>query len=271
MKRHYGFIFGIGRACSCSQCLRAAGLQLASFPWDWIGDPGAKGRVEVICNDFKDWFNLEDLERREPHTIYVKEYVYNRRNGLLFLHDFKDGMPIEEQFPAIEAKYARRIARLGKCIRESDGPVLAVCIDAPHLTEPTPLDEIRECRRMLEAKYPGVKFDMLLVNRDKGREFGDRIEEEPEPGLMRVAFEYKDMAPGRPLFAIDVPLMGEYLKSRFTVSDYRTPAEFAAYKAHQEEVRKETRLVKMREAGASNRFEYMLIRLKKRLKGAFGG
>ena len=59
--------------------------------------------------------------------------------------------------------------------------------------------------------------------------------------------------------------------SRFTVSDYRTPAEFAAYKAHQEEVRKETRLVKMREAGASNRFEYMLVRLKKRLKGAFGG
>ena len=96
------------------------------------------------------------------------------------------------------------------------------------------------------------------------RKFEDRIEEEPEPGLMRAAFEYKDMAPGRPLFAIDVPLMGEYLKSRFIVSDYRTPAEFAAYKAHQEEVRKETRLVKMREAGASNRFEYMLLRLKRR-------
>ena len=270
MKRHYGVIFGIGRACSCSQCLRAARLQLASFPWDWVGDPGAKGRVEIICNDFKDWFNIEDLERREPHTIYVKEYVYNRRNGLLILHDFKDGVPIEEQFPAIEAKYARRIARLNNCIRSAKEPVLAVCIDAPHLTEPTPLEEIRECRRMLEAKYPNAKFDMLLINRDPSRKFENRIEEEPEPGLMRAAFEYKDKAPCRPAFAIDVPLVGEYLRSRFSVSDYRTPAEFAAYKAHQKEVRKETRRVKMREAGASNRFEYLLIRLKNRLKGMLG-
>ncbi len=270
MKRHYGFIFGIGRACSCSQCLRAAGLQLASFPWDWLGDPGAKGRVEIICNDFKDWFNLEDLEHHEPHTIYVKEYVNNNRNGIFFLHDFKDGIPIADQYPAIKAKYERRIARQDNCIKSSKGPVLAVCIDAPHQTESTPLDEIRECRRMLEAKYPGVKFDMLLMNRDRGRKFEDRIEEEPEPGLMRVAFEYKDLEPGRPPFAIDVPLMGNYLKSRFSVDDYRTPAEFAAYKAHQEEVRKETRRVKMREAGASNRLEYMLIRLKKRLRGLFG-
>ena len=109
---------------------------------------------------------------------------------------------------------------------------------------------------------------MLLINRDPSRSFKNRIEEEPEPGLMRAAFEYKDMAPGRPMFAIDIPLMSEYLKSRFTVRDYRTPAEYAAYKAHQKEVRKETRIVKMKEVGASNRFEYLLIRLWRKLAGA---
>lgn len=269
MKKHYDLIFGIGRACSCSQSLRAADLQLASFPWDWIIDPGAQGRVEIICNDFKDWLNLEDLEQRAPHTIYVKEYIFNKRNNLLFLHDFKIGIPIKEQFASVKAKYARRIARLNSCIKSSKAPVLAVCIDAPHLTEPTSLDEMRECRRMLETKYPGTKFDMLLINRDSNRSFKERLEEEPEPGLMRAAFEYKDMAPGRPIFAIDIPLMGEYLKSRFTVRDYRTPAEYAAYAAHQKELRKETRMVKMQEAGASNRFEYMLIRLKKRLTRIF--
>ena len=268
MKRHYDLIFGIGRACSCSQSLRAAGLQLASFPWDWVGDPGARGRVDVICNDFKGWMDLKDLEHRAPHTIYVKEYVFNRRNELLFLHDFKDGIPIAEQFPKIEAKYARRIARLNNCIKSAKAPVLAVCIDAPHLTEPTSLDEIRECRRLLGEKYPGTKFEMLLINREPGRDFANRIEEEPEPGLMRAVFEYKDMAPGRPVFAINIPLMADYLKSRFTVRDYRTPAEYAAYKAHQEEVRKETRIIKMKEVGASNRFEYLLIRLWRKLAGA---
>ena len=265
MKKHYDLIFGVGRACSCSQCLRAAGLQLASFPWDWVGDPGAIGRIDIICNGFKDWMNLEDLERREPHTIYVKEYVFNKRNGLLFLHDFKDGAPLDEQFPKIAEKYARRITRLNSCIQSAKAPVLVVCIDAPHLTEPTTLDEIRMCRQRLSEKYPKTAFEFLLVNRDQTRNFEDRIEEEPEPGLMRVAFEYKDKSPGRPLFAVDIPLMAAYLKSRFTVRDYRTPAEYAAYKAHQKEVRKETRIVKMREAGASNRLEYILIRLKRRL------
>jgi hypothetical protein len=53
VKRHYDFIFCVGRACIATQSLRRAGLQHATFPWDWVGDPGVYERVEYICSDFR--------------------------------------------------------------------------------------------------------------------------------------------------------------------------------------------------------------------------
>ena len=35
-KQHYDFVFSLGQACSCSSSLRAAKLQYASYPFDWL-------------------------------------------------------------------------------------------------------------------------------------------------------------------------------------------------------------------------------------------
>lgn len=65
--RKYDFIFGIGRACACSQSLRRAGLQLLSLPWDWLAiNPKPEGsdlhiRLHIMENGFSDWLNKEDL------------------------------------------------------------------------------------------------------------------------------------------------------------------------------------------------------------------
>ena len=61
----YDFVFGLGRACACTQTLRKAGLQHLSLPWDWIAvdynptEPDLLERVNIIRTDFKDWFNQE--------------------------------------------------------------------------------------------------------------------------------------------------------------------------------------------------------------------
>ena len=97
MAKTYDLIVPLGYACSCSQSLRRAGLQLASLPWDWVGVPPPSERCMDICRGFKDWMNLEDLAWAGKNDTYGHEEVHNRRNGLIILHDFASGVPLEEQ------------------------------------------------------------------------------------------------------------------------------------------------------------------------------
>lgn len=61
-EKKYDFVFGIGEACSCSTALRAAHLQIQSFPTDWLAGGDIKERTALIVSDFKDFFNAEDLK-----------------------------------------------------------------------------------------------------------------------------------------------------------------------------------------------------------------
>ena len=64
--KKYDFIFGIGRACACSQSLRKAGLQLLSLPWDWLATtptpdgPDLDMRLKIMESGFADWLREED-------------------------------------------------------------------------------------------------------------------------------------------------------------------------------------------------------------------
>ena len=66
--KNYDFVFGLGRACACTQSLRSAGLQLLSLPWDWITyqltpqGPDLLLRVDLIASGFAGWFEEEDLK-----------------------------------------------------------------------------------------------------------------------------------------------------------------------------------------------------------------
>ena len=79
----YDLIVPLGYACSCSQTLRRAGLQLASFPWDWVGVPPPSERCRLICDGFKDWMNLEDLKWAGRNDTFGHEEVLNARTGLI--------------------------------------------------------------------------------------------------------------------------------------------------------------------------------------------
>ena len=83
MTGRYDLIFSVGDACSCSQCLRAADLQFASFPWDWIAFPELPDRAELMCNGYADWLEQDDLELLSPGPAGGKDRYRNRRNGII--------------------------------------------------------------------------------------------------------------------------------------------------------------------------------------------
>ncbi len=265
MKQTYDLIVPIGYACSCTQSLRKAGLQLVSFPWDWISVASPTERCRFICDGFKGFIDLEDLEPTGIRTELGNEKVVNRRTGIVFLHDFAFGVPIAEQYQAVAAKYARRAARLDRLLK-SARRVLLVTVDVPITPEPTSVEECENAISIMARHYPGVEFEYLLVNLIKGRPLENRIDDTPKPGFRRVAFDYKSYDPDAPAYGIEIGMVADFLKGEYGVREYRTKAEIAAHKAKRRGSRNKKLLRKMEELGASNRFEYALLRVWQALR-----
>lgn len=266
----YDLIVPLGYACSCSQALRRAELQLASFPWDWIGVPPPSERCRMICEGFRDFMNLEDLKWIGVNDTYGHEEVLNTRNGLIILHDFVSTAPLGEQYPLVASKYARRIERLDRCLRAAKR-VLLVCIDAPVTPVPTPPEDCRRAIDEMSAKYPNAKFDFLLMNLEHGRARAEMIDETPVEGVRRVAFDYKCHIPGTPAYGVEIDLLADFLRSEYGVNDYRTKEELAAYRKSRRRKRRQKLMRKMDKLGAKNIWQFMFLRIKAKIQDAIRG
>lgn len=260
-KLKYDLVFSFGPACSCSQTLRRAGLQLLSFPFDWIS-PGfgtplwnndVRFRADMLAERFgaerspKGFLHLEDFVYSGDHTN-GKAKVYNKRLGINFLHDFPIGVPLEESFPAVKAKYTRRENRLLELIGKSAN-VLIARLDRPDLDYRTPDDDCRYARELLSRAFAPARFDFLLIQPDASVPFGNESLETVEPGFFRLAFDYGDRRPGAdrkfPRFELTSAAVAEH----FAVRDYRTKEEIAAHRLKERQKR-------WAKYGASNALQY---------------
>ncbi len=129
--KFYDAVISLGKYCITSTALRRCNLQLESMVFDWsagimpeqCGLGGLEGKVDLICNDFKDFFNLGDLENRgnnlENDTYNL--WIVNRRTGLQYKHDFPANEPVEERYKVVKEQYMRRVKRLYDTIHMSGG------------------------------------------------------------------------------------------------------------------------------------------------------
>lgn len=267
MKSEYDLIFGLGPACSCSQAIRRAGLQLLSFPFDWIGptyghpdwDSDVRRRADLICSEFKDWLRPEDFSFHGQHTNGKDKY-FNNRHGLIFLHDFPAGIPLNESFPEIAGKYERRCTRLLELIRQSHN-VLLVRLDRPDLEYRTPVEDCRYAQKALTEHFAPTRFDFALLQEDPSCERGACREEKIDDGLLRLSFDYLDHRPDADRGQPDKAITAEVLRQRFTVRDYRTGAELSEWKRKQ-------RLKRYARYGATNILQYHWRKLMATLGGS---
>lgn len=81
MTRKFDLILPIGEACCCSQSLRTAGLQFASFPWDWLAVRDLGKVVEINCAGGADFMRIEDMERLEPREGHPMDFYSNNTKG----------------------------------------------------------------------------------------------------------------------------------------------------------------------------------------------
>lgn len=248
----YDLVFGIGQACTCSQTLRRAGLQLSSFPMDWANDADPVHNCEIVAAHFEHWLDKEDFAYIKRNPVNGLGIFRNRRTNFMHPHDFADG-PIEQSFDAVAAKYRRRIDRLLQLIGAARR-VLAVCIVRPAMPRISVADMSR-CRSILSAAFPGVRFDVLFFNFDADTPFAGRRVSSPADGVTEIVFDYRD-----PVHDVSVPLTSEAVSSLgLRARDYRTDAE---KRAHVKAERRKRLEKKFKRYGVHSRLGLLIAKLK---------
>jgi len=187
--KEYDLAFSLGSSCGTSQALRAAGLQYASYPLDWLGTRNAVHVAEVVASGFAGWFEKEDFELVDVWhgTGFGTRAYLNKKTQIGYSHEFPDFVPFDESFPGVRQTYERRAARFlerAKAARR----ILAVFMELPNIKHAEAKD-IAEARRILSDKFPSAEVDILHV----GVEEGKRLPElsETAPGIMSADYDYR--------------------------------------------------------------------------------
>ncbi|MCH5284464.1 MAG: hypothetical protein J1E42_02590 [Akkermansiaceae bacterium] len=171
--KYYDLIVSLGDACfvedalfRCQLTSRKKRMPLdlcRGVLWNKCGHGGLSGKVDLICRDFKDFFKLEDLEIKGPDVGNPKMlWVINKANGMSFRHDFRVGVPIENDYPEVKAKYDEYIHRFYDEITHSD-KVLFV-----YMAQMEGFDNnyLLEQQVRLQHKFPHQTIDLLYIIHD---------------------------------------------------------------------------------------------------------
>lgn len=162
MRKKYDIVYSIGRDCACAMYMKQANLRIVSGPFDWLTNADFETRFELILNDFKDFFNKEDLKflkkSKEMFNDENCEYYENIRNGFYFFHDFPIGKSFEEVYDSIKEKYDRRIQRFYDDLSRKEH-ILLIWFSHLHTT---PDDVVLFYSEKLKVKL-GKDVDLLIV------------------------------------------------------------------------------------------------------------
>ena len=198
----------MGEACSCTSALRRAGLQFASYPFDWIAGLTFVERASIVHSHFDSFLTIADLkdtnntngDPENPCQIY-----YNQKTGVMHNHDFPVGIPLEISFPKVETKYKNRCNRLYQTIEQAQ-TVLAVYIETPIPTHPTITDaDIQQGHHLLAQTFPGKQISLLYLTNRVGKPEKIKISD----NITRLYLDYKRKKPGGYDYSVDSQVLNK--------------------------------------------------------------
>lgn len=224
--------FSLGYDCNASLALRRAGLQFASYPFDWLIKAPLEARVELLSRGFEGW--LADAGQLDdcgpvPFERFAKRHriVVDRATGLEFRHDFPLEAGMAEALPAVAEKYRRRAARLLEAIGRAER-VLAVYSVGFRMAE-LPMEALAAARRTLAGAF-GDKIWLLGLADDAPGAAGRGVKEERsgDGRVVRLSFPCVSMTPQGA--EVSVSKLAAAIGGFAEVPDLRTDGEKRAYR-----------------------------------------
>ena len=228
MKKEYDFAFSLGFSCACSESLRAEGLQFESCPFDWVGVTDVLQTARLVANGFEGWLERDDLDLWDVRITggFVTRVYRNRKTGIGFVHEFSNDAGLDAAYPAVKAKFDRRIPRFMERLRRSRR-VLAVYLEVsknPRASNET----LVEARRLLAQKFPETSFDLLYLYEDPEAKTWT-VEPPVADGVTAVRLDYRTYLNGEIMHLCHNEQIRDCLRSLASVPDVRTDEQKAAF------------------------------------------
>jgi len=114
--RRFDLIISIGEDCACASYLQRFNLRDASYPFDWLCHATFEKRIELIADDFCGFMEKPNLRWFAKPATGLRDLENDNyedmATGFYFYHDFREGVPLDDTYDAVNEKYQRRIARL---------------------------------------------------------------------------------------------------------------------------------------------------------------
>lgn len=162
----YDTIIPIGCSCVAAQALRENKKRSRSFPLDWIKPTHITSAVDFLENHFRDFFNKEDLQRKQECDNRKNIGYINARTNLLFVHDFKSENTFDEEYELVKEKYNRRIERIYQTVNEKQN-ILFFYVHVPLFFKEKILEkEIISAYHHLLKIFPHKNIHLLCVSLD---------------------------------------------------------------------------------------------------------
>jgi len=165
----YDFVCSVGHYCAAAMYLRRHDLRSMSGPLDWVGmEPdGLAVSLRLLGDGFRGFLErstLKPLPDRARYGDGVHDCYLDEGTGMLVYHDFPCGVPFDEAYAAVRAKYDRRVARLHRKLKACRRALLVF----QTITEHPDVSQGAPALERLRARYPKTQIDLLVIEHVEG-------------------------------------------------------------------------------------------------------
>lgn len=168
--KKYDLVISLGETCLTAMTLSHLNIRTKSYPFDWsagviperAGNAGFLGKINLICNYFKNAFEKEDFKEFNYAQPGEHRFVRNLSTGLQYIHDFPWNVSMDEYFTEFKEKYSRRIKRLYDDIKKSESILFIFIARWSFL----PLEDIVKGSELLKSFFADKKINLLILQHD---------------------------------------------------------------------------------------------------------
>ncbi len=190
--KYYDIIIPLGQYCITPTALDRLKMRNKSMIFDWSGcaleEQGGKGglevKVDLICNNFENFFNLEDLYSNGCNELLDtwNLWIINKRTGLQYRHDFPANKPIEESYPTVKEKLMKRVKRLYDEINFSD----RICFLFLARDDGFSDEYLIRQHQKLSEKFKGKHIDLFFLGHKNGLEINEYYRKNINEHIYRI-------------------------------------------------------------------------------------
>lgn len=185
--RKYDLVVSLGQWCATSIILKKLGLRSTSGPFDWAGRfVTFGGYVDLMTTGFGGFVLKENMRHVGSNPGEGVDYYLDTGTDLEFRHDFRIGVPFDDEYDRFRAMMHRREDRLLRALHSACNVIFVQFYSEGRYAREGLVSDLHRLR----ACFPEAHIDVMILEISAAD--GHPVWEEPAPGCCVVTGRFFD-------------------------------------------------------------------------------